>query len=278
MSKSKKGKLNPSLSELVKKFSKNDVIAEMEKEYQHAESKRIPLSLIDDNSFIKRVEIPNSDIEMVAKSISERGIYNPLIVRPSGSHYELILGRKRYLASKKAGLYEVPVVIKDAGDEETLLMLLADTRDQRSANVVEMAFIYSALNERFHYSQLTLAEISHQSRSQVTNTMRILRLPDHIVKEISLGKLSYGHAKAIVSLSDEEIESVVRLIHEEKLSVREAEELAKQYSLTPSAFPDESETLKKKYGFDSVLIKKLSVTFSFKSAEEKEKFLKGLEK
>ncbi len=157
-------------------------------------------------------------------------------------------------------------------------MLLADTRDQRSANVVEMAFIYSALNERFHYSQLTLAEISHQSRSQVTNTMRILRLPDHIVKEISLGKLSYGHAKAIVSLSDEEIESVVRLIHEEKLSVREAEELAKQYSLTPSAFPDESETLKKKYGFDSVLIKKLSVSFSFKSAEEKEKFLKGLEK
>jgi ParB family transcriptional regulator, chromosome partitioning protein len=201
-----------------------------------------------------------------------------LVVRPSGSHYELILGRKRYYAAKKAGLSEVPSVIKDVGDEETLLMLLADTRDQREGNVVEMALVYQALSERFLYSQATLADLSHQSRSQVTNIMRILGLPDHIIHEISIGKLSYGHAKAIASLSDEEIEQVVALIHLENLSVRQTEELAKQYSKTPLALPSECDDLKRQFGASAALIKKTSVTFSFASEENKNRFLEELRK
>jgi ParB family chromosome partitioning protein len=279
MSKTKKEALNPSLSELVRKFSKNDVIAEMEKEYQRVAAKNVPLSLIDDNIFVKRVQIPSEILERVEKSIKERGIFNPLVVRPSGSHYELILGRKRYFAAKMAGLKEVPAVIADVGDEETLLMLLADTRDQREADVVEMALVYQALSEKFDYSQATLADLAHQSRSQVTNTMRILRLPDHVISEISAGLLSYGHAKAIASLSDEEVEEVVRLIHQEKLSVRQTEELAKQYSTSlPQLMPDRAELLKEALGAQSVILKKNGISISFLDETERDAFLAKLEK
>lgn len=278
MRKSKGVSLSSSLSELVRKFSKNDVIAEMEKEYQSVAAKNIPLFQIDDNSFIKRVPMPFEAVDRIYKSIGEKGLFNPLVVRPSGSHYELVLGRKRYYAAKKAGLKEVPAVIKEVGDEETLLMLLADTRDQREANIVEMALVYEELAERFGYSQATLADLSHQSRSQVTNTMRILRLPDHIIDEISEGKLSYGHAKAIVSLSDEEIEETVRLIHQEKLSVRQTEEFAKQYSKLPPSRDSETDGLKKAANAVSVLVKKTSVTFVFLSEQDKADFLDKVRK
>src|SRR5574344_3047567 len=255
----KSGSLSPNLQELLKKFSKNDVIEEMEKEYQSVAAKKIPLALVDDNSYFRRVRLPQETILQMGKGIKEKGLWNPLLVRPSGSHYELVLGRKRYYGAKAAHLNEVPCVIAEVSDEETLLMLLADTRDQREGNVVEMALVYQELSEHFSYSQATLANLSHQSRSQVTNTMRILHLPDHIIQEISLGQLSYGHAKAIASLSEEEIEEVVRLIHEENLSVRQTEELAKQYSRVPSAAPDQATMLKNKLNCSSVVVKKTSL-------------------
>ena len=106
--------------------------------------------------------------------------------------------------------------------------------------------------------------------------MRILRLPDHIVREISLGQLSYGHAKAIASLSDQEIEEVVRLIHEENLSVRQTEELAKQYSRTPLAEPDQATLIKNQLRCANVLVKKTSLTIGFEKEEEKEAFIASL--
>lgn len=276
MRKSKLDPLSNDLSELIKRFSKDDVIAEMEKEYQSVAAKNIPLIEIDDNSFIKRVPVREDDIERISASVGEKGLYNPLVVRPSGSHYELILGRKRYYAAKRSHLQEVPAVIKHLGDEETLLMLLADTRDQRNGNVVEMALVYEALSERFSYSQKTLAELSHQSRSQVTNILRLLQLPDHIVAELSEGDLTYGHAKAIASLSDDEIERIIALIHERHLSVRETEALAKQYSKTPQVCPNPNEDLKSLSKAESVLVKKNSVSFLFANEQDKETFLASI--
>jgi len=269
--------VDTSLSSLVKKFSKNDVIAELEKEYQSSGGKSLPLSLIDDNAFIKRVKLSSSTIVRLGKNIAEKGLWNPLVVRPSGTHYELILGRKRYFGAKNAGLDEVSCVILNPSDEETLLMLLADARDQREANVVEMAMIFKALNEKFSYSQQTLANISHESRSQVTNTMRILNLPDHILDDIASGKLSYGHAKAIASNSDEEIERIVWLIYDQKLSVRETERLAKNVSAATTLEPSREEVLAFKTRADGVLIKRNSVIFNFKDETEKEAFLDKLE-
>ena len=265
--------LGASLSSLVKKFSKNDVIAQMEKEYQSTAIKRIPLSLIDDNSFIRRVKFSDEVIDSFAQGIKEKGIYSPLVVRPQGDRFELILGRKRYFGAIKDGICDIPCVSKEFGDEETLLMLLADNRDQRESNVVEMALVCRDLQSRFHYSQLTLSNISHQSRSQITNTMRILRLSDRYLTDICLGKLTYGHAKAIVALSDADIDQILSMVYEHHLSVRETERIAKRFGGKSKLASDEEDVLVKRYTASNVDIRKKSVVFDFNSEEEKRAFL-----
>jgi ParB family transcriptional regulator, chromosome partitioning protein len=270
--------LKSSLSSLIKKFSKNDVIAEMEKEYSQSPSKNIPLSLIDDNAFVKRVKIPGEIIDRFALNIKEKGLYTPLVVRPVGNHYELILGRKRFYGTKKAGFKVLPCAIAKVGDEETLLMLLADTRDQRESNVVEMALLCQALSDKYHYTQQTLGNLTHQSRCQITNIMRILRLPEAVLQDMCIGKLSYGHAKAIVSLSQQEIEEIVQMIYEHHLSVREVERIAKRYANKSRPSSLEEDVLSNSYGASNVDIKKKSVTFSFDSDVGKRAFLNQIAK
>ncbi len=263
------------LSDLIKKFARNDVIAELEKEYQTHNSRDIPLSQIDDSPFIKKAIFSPERIEELGKSVKEKGIFSPLVVRPAGSHYEVILGRKRYFGAKKAGLETVPCVICQVSDEETLLMILADSRDQRDSNIVEMALLYDELIRRFHYRQKTLANLSHQSRSQVTNSLRLLTLPDSIIREVSKGRLSYGHARAIAPLSEEEIYEAVRLIHKNHLSVRETEFLAK--TLGSKAQKDNLlEQLEEVTGAIKISVGRKSCYFGFPSEEEKEKFIQFL--
>lgn len=273
----KKTLLKNDLNELVKKFSENDVIARMEKEYQCIGGNNLPLSLIDDNSFVKKVNLPKEAIERISEGILKQGLFNPLVVRPSGSHFELILGRKRYFGAKKVGLKEVPCIQVEAGDEETLLMLLADSRDQRESNVVEMALLFQALTDRFSYTQATLASLSHQSRSQVTNIMRLLSLPDKVLRELSDGQISYGHARAVLSCSDEEIENIIRRIHLEGLSVRETEDIVRQYSHHfPSLEEDQISLLRKKTNASSIVERKRSLTLEFPDEEEKNAFIERL--
>ena len=265
----------PSLNDLIEKFSQEDVIAVMEKEYQSAPAKLIPSSLIDDTPFIKEVVVPESTIDTFAAGLQEKGFYNPLVVRPKGDRYELILGRKRFLGAKKAGILSLPCAIDEVGDEEELLMLLADTRDQRDTNVVEMALICEALQRDFGYTQQTLAELSHQSRSQITNILRILKLPSSIRQSICLGELSYGHARALASLPEKEMGELLDKIESEKLSVRDVESLVRlekkghvtdQQKLLLDAFPSA----------DEVSIQAKSVTFRFADVKAKEKFIKKL--
>lgn len=271
-----KKKNNPSLKDLVARYSQNDVIAEMEREYASSTSMNLPLSSIDDNHVVKKVTFPKQTIKDLGDSLKEKGFFSPLVVRPSGTHYELILGRKRYVGAKEANLTYVPCIIKDVSDEEMLLTLLADTRDQRDGNVVEMALIFDALRKRFNYSQQTLGNLAHLSRSQVTNTLRLLHLPDYILKEVMYGKLSYGHARAVASLSDKKIEDAVRKIHDENLSVRETELLAKEMQ-NGKEERNEYENIKKISGAKSVTIKKASITLSFSNEEELKKYLETFE-
>lgn len=267
-----KKKANPSLKDLLNRYSQNDVIAEMEREYASISSKNIPLSSIDDNHVVKKVSFPKEMIHSLGESLKEKGFFSPLLVRPSGTHYELILGRKRFVGAKEAGLKYVPCIIRDVSDEEVLLTLLADTRDQREGNVVEMALIFEALQEKYKYSQKTLGDLAYLSRSQVTNILRLLHLPDEVLTEVMLGHLSYGHARAIASLSDKRIMDMVRKIHKEHLSVRETEYLAKQIQNNDNHIPS-LEKVKEKYNASSVVVKKKSVTLYFSTEKERDEFL-----
>lgn len=267
-----KRKTNPSLKELLTRYSQNDVIAEMEREYASISSKNLPLSSIDDNHVVKKVSFPKETVVALGESLKEKGFFSPLLVRPSGTHYELILGRKRFVGAKEAKIPYVPCVIKDISDEEMLLTLLADTRDQREGNVVEMALIFDALQDKYSYSQKTLGEVAHLSRSQVTNILRLLHLPDEVLREVMLGTLSYGHARAIASLSDKKIQDVVKKIHAEHLSVRDVEFLAKNIQEKEDKSPS-LERIKEKSGASKVNVKKKSVTLYFSSVEDRDKFL-----
>ncbi len=268
--------LSDSLSTLIEKFSQHDIIAVMEKEYQSAPARLIPLSLIDDTSFIKEAVLPREVISYFASELKKKGFYNPLVVRQVKDRYELILGRKRFYGAKEAGILSVPAAITEVGDEEELLMLLADNRDQRESNIVEMALVCQALQKKYGYTQQTLADLSHQSRSQITNILRVLKLPSPVRKDLCLGNISYGHAKCIASLNQWQILEVVSQIKEKNLSVRETERIAQGYANENDYSPLE-EGLALSFDASSVSIKKRSITFSFDTEEQKIEFLKRID-
>lgn len=266
-----KRKPNPDLAELIGRYSQNDVIAEMEREYSTLQARYLSLSLIDDNHVLKEISFPPEVTDALGKSLKEKGFFSPLVVRPMGNHYELVLGRKRFMGAKEANFQTVPCVVKELGEEEMLLTLVADVRDQRDGNVVEMAFIFQELQQRFGYSQATLGKVAHLSRSQVTNILRLLHLPNEVLQEVMDGTLTYGHARAIASLSDEEIGEAVAQIHRNHLSVRETEALAKHWQ--NHSKPLSYEGLKQSFGAEGVVVGHCSVTLHFASEEEKERFL-----
>lgn len=271
-----KGKILPttSLASLIAKFSQENIIAVMEKEYQNAPNRLIPTALIDDTSFIESVPIRESIIDFFARTLKEKGFYNPLIVRRKGERYELILGRKRFLAAKKIGTVSLPCVIVELEDEETLLMLLADNRDTKEVSVVQIGLVYQELQKR-GYTQQTLADLSHLSRPQVTNIIRILRLPQNILDDISLGKLSYGHGKVLAGLDSEFVEETIKKIYDEHLSVNETEALVK--AMKKSGKPCKNEISFPNFGIKRVISRNKTLELTFTSVEEREAFLKKLE-
>lgn len=263
------------LSKLVNRFSKSYVIEEMQRNLQQAKSTELLTSNIDDNTFLKSAILPNETLKRVADSIFKSGITNPLIVRPKKNYYEIIFGRKRLLACKKYKIERVPARVINVNDEEMLFMLLADARAQRESNIIEIALVLDELSNKYNYDQKTLAELAHQSRSQITNILRLLNLPKHIIDDISVNKLSYGHAKAIASLPEDTIEELVKRIYDEKLSVRAVEYIVKSSRKINKEYPNN--LLLNKYQ-GKIINNDKSITINFINNKDKEDFLKDIKK
>ena len=266
--------LSSSLKDLIEKFSQENIIAVMEKEYASSPTRLIPTSTIDDTSYIASVPIKPSTLEFFMAGLKEKGFYNPLVIRSQGDRYELILGRKRFLAARQAGIVSLPCVIAEVSEEEELLMLLADNRDTRDCSAVQIALVYEALINKFGYTHQTLSSLSHTSRPQVTNILRILKLPKDIQDEISLGLLSYGHGRTIASLPKEQIAPLVKRIHSESLSVAETERIV-------SSLSEEKEIEKpvldpSDYGAEEIKERKTSLSLSFKNEGAKDEFVAWL--
>ena len=164
----------------------------------------------------------------LTNSIKERGIIQPIIVRKSSrdkSKYEIIAGERRWLAAQKAGLHEVPVVITEADDRKSLEFAIVENVQRHDLNAIEEAQGYQRLIDDFGYDQEKVAKFIGKSRSHISNFLRLLTLPNEVLKLIELKKLSPGHAKILVGLNNAEL--IARKIIEKKLSVRQAENLAK---------------------------------------------------
>jgi len=172
----------------------------------------------------RRIFQEESLIELAA-SIQARGVIQPIIVRPHGHRFQIVAGERRWRAAQKARLHEIPAIVRDLSDEQTLEVALLENIQRQDLNAIEEAQAYKRLVDEYGHTQEELSRLVHKSRSHVANLLRLLDLPAKVQVMVGTGQLSMGHARALITAADPEAlaEEVVR----RGLSVRETERLAK---------------------------------------------------
>ncbi len=181
-------------------------------------------SEIEPNRLQPRKDFDDESIASLSDSIRDHGVLQPLVVRPYGRSYQIVAGERRWRAAKAAGLAEVPVIIKELSDSETMQIALIENLQRENLNPVEEALGYRELAESYNMTQEEIAGITGRSRSAVANSLRMLGLPEEVLELIRNGSVSSGHAKVLLSLDDEEtIKELALKISEEGISVRALE-------------------------------------------------------
>ncbi|MBI4706759.1 MAG: ParB/RepB/Spo0J family partition protein [Candidatus Omnitrophica bacterium] len=184
---------------------------------------------IKPNPFQPRVEFDQESIEELAQSVKEKGVIQPLIVRQKGDYYELIAGERRLRAAQRLGLTEVPVVIKDVGDQDSLEIALIENVQREDLNAIEEAHAYKFLIEKYQLTQERIGEILGKARVSITNTLRLLSLPMEIQNEMKSGRLMFAHGRALLELTDENQQRrLAQEVISKSLSVRELENIIKR--------------------------------------------------
>ena len=206
----------------------------------HAQ-KKAPIEFLRPNPRNPRQTFDEVGLQELADSIRERGIVQPILVRnlaEVSNAYEIIAGERRWRAAQRVGLHEVPIVVIDADDRQSLELAIIENVQRSDLNALEEASGYEKLTQEFSYNQSELAKIIGKSRSHVANTMRLLKLPEGAKKYVMDGSISAGHARALLSVADPE--KVARQIVDEGLTVRDVERIVQGKP------PAESEALKVK--------------------------------
>ena len=196
----------------------------------------LSLSEIIPNKFQPRKNFDENSLEDLANSIKERGVIQPIIVRKSSSDdskFEIIAGERRWLAARKAGLHNIPVVVTDADDLKSLEFAIVENVQRHDLNPLEEAQGYQRLIDEFNYDQEKVSKFIGKSRSYITNSLRILNLPKDVLQLIEEKKLSAGHAKILVGLNNASF--VASKIIEKKLSVRQSENFVKLFKTKKSS-------------------------------------------
>ena len=197
----------------------------------------LPISDLARNKFQPRKIFDEDSLEELTNSIKERGVIQPIIVRKSSdgkSKYEIIAGERRWLAAQKAGLHTVPVVIADVNDLKSLEFAIVENVQRQDLNAIEEARGYQRLIKEFSYDQEKVAQFIGKSRSHIANFLRLLNLPDKVLKLVETKKLSAGHAKILIGLDN--IEFVAKKIIEKKLSVRQTEKFVNIFKIKKKSF------------------------------------------
>ena len=247
---------------------------------------KLLLSDIAPNKFQPRKNFDKDSLEDLTNSIKERGVIQPIIVRNSNSKdskYEIIAGERRWLAARKAGLHEIPVVVTDADDLKSLEFAIVENVQRHDLNPLEEAQGYKRLIDEFSYDQEKVSKFIGKSRSYITNALRILSLPKDVLDLIENKKISSGHAKILVGL--ENASFLANKIFEKKLSVRQTENFVKIFKKKPGStkiskdpnIQNLEQSITEKTGL-SVKIKnskknKGSITFNYHDVEQLNKII-----
>lgn len=197
-----------------------------------------PIELVRPNRSQPRKNFAADKLEELAASIREQGIIQPLVVTKKENCYEIIAGERRWRAAQKAGLREVPVVIREASDQAALELALIENIQRQDLNAIEEANAYRSLVEQLAISQEEVARRVGKNRTTVTNSLRLLKLPEDVQRDIVEERLSMGHARALLALERPDlIEKARHEILRRQLSVRGAEELVRKLKLNPNPVP-----------------------------------------
>jgi ParB family transcriptional regulator, chromosome partitioning protein len=195
-------------------------------------SSEVDIDRLTPNDFQPRVFIDDTRLQELAQSIRSNGLIQPIVVRRHGDHFQIIAGERRWRAAKHAGLLRVPIVIKEvaSGQERLLLeMALIENIQREDLNPIDEALAYRRLTDEFQLTQEAIATAVGKDRASVANTVRLLRLPQEVRAEVAGGRLSMGHARALLSLTGEaDQRRVARDVIGRGLSVRDTETLVKK--------------------------------------------------
>lgn len=201
-----------------------DVNSLVENTVFKSEKNEVKVSDVVPCSFQPRTEFDREALESLAQSIKEKGVLQPLLVRKKNDKYEIIAGERRWRAAQLAGLNEVPVIVKDLNDSETLEIALIENLQRENLSAIEEAEGLNRLMNEYAYTQEVIGKVIGKSRSYIANTLRLLGLPEEIKQQVKENKLSAGHARALIGCENA-VELADKII-KEGLSVREAEALA----------------------------------------------------
>jgi ParB family chromosome partitioning protein len=189
--------------------------------------RRVPVEFLRPNPRNPRRHFNDMELDELSMSIRAKGILQPILVRAvSGAldAYEIIAGERRWRAAQRAGLHDVPVLLLEIGDKEALEIAIIENVQRADLNPLEEAMGYDSLIEQFSYAQADLAKIVGKSRSHIANTLRLMKLPESVKRYLAEGKLTAGHARAL--LASDNPEALARQIIEKGLNVRDVEALA----------------------------------------------------
>ena len=251
----------------------------------------IKIGDIEPNRDQPRKNFDDESIAELADSISKHGVLQPLLVRPIiGGGYQIVAGERRWRAARLAGLKEIPAMVLEAGEGEVMELALIENLQRQDLNPIEEAEGYDRLIQQFGLTQEEVANRVVKSRSAVANALRLLGLPDEVRTMVADGKLSGGHARAVLAVSDEDkrVEAARQMVG---MSVRQAEALAKRLNKKPSVKPPQPEAFSVDYVADvekeleSVLGRKISIqqgknsgqlTLEYYGADDLERLIEAL--
>ncbi len=231
------------------------------------ENENVPVALkiseLEANESQPRTDFETEALKELADSISKHGIIQPIVVKPlSSGKYKIIAGERRYRASKMAGLTEVPVIIKDISDEKIMQLALVENLQRENLSALEEARGYKSLMDSYKLTQTEVASVVGKSRPYVANTIRLLSLPDIVIKKLESHEISPGHARALLSLSSEDdIKRALKVTVSQGLNVRQLEQLVRKMTFKEIEKTKSLKTIKTDTLYDKIesdLTKKLN--------------------
>lgn len=249
------------------------------------EQTKINIDQIRPNPYQPRKVFEDTALQELSQSIKQHGVFTPILVKKSIQGYDLIAGERRLRASKLAGMSDIPAIIVDLNDQEMMEIALLENIQRENLNGIEEAKAYEQLIQRLNYTQEQLANRVGKSREHITNTLRLLKLPEDVQEYVVQKKLSMGHVRALIGLKDENmIRKIAKQAIDQGLSVRKVEQLVKdlQHKKEPekqveeNIFIKEAKNKLEEYFQTSVKVSEHSISIHYENEEDMNRILELL--